>query len=334
MTNNVPYIDASAALSLSNLYTRTGIYIPTSAIPAMGPQWGNGTQPIVETLAELPLVSFQTVAQRRFNFTHVGYTNPLNPPGQPAVPGPPVLHATVEHCLVEHADYWDGRGYHIGANTKSFCAYYYNDREHHAYDNILTGVLYSLTNCYFENAGGQDVQTVQRLFEGDPENPTNCSADLEGTGGMIFMQDCMSRNAGWNYAHGRNAFALSFFDQELAEGTHAPGPHNVYLNRCFWDKSMQGTCKGLVLIQSRPQAVLEDFIGLGGDNLDQPIIKVEGSGDFLALIRPILHAGGGQNWVDISPGWASVWISGGQGNSHVKRNGVDLGPITDFNGYL
>ena len=330
-----PRIQAGVEKTIANLKEAIGFELDPAMVPTLGPRWKLGDDPfkqyavLPETMPDVfDLMSGERVHARHFiDGQHVGLHHSLHAGSCDNV--------LLSDILIERSLKWGSRSYGMRkGNTVQYCATVDTEREHDWYWNVDEDIPADPTPAlvirygYSENAGGQTLQLVTRQFEQ--------GVDLVATGQVwdpyklgdkparsIVVHDYLSRNAGANLTWGRASFAFSFFSSH----------HPVLLNRLGADKWEQDHARGLLLIQSRPRAHVAGGCFLGGIQ-EQPLVKIEGEGETCVFEKNVVHARGGQGWIDVSPGWEKVWIAGCQGEAHVKREGKDLGPAKAIQGWL
>lgn len=329
-------VRAGIADSAANLKRLTGVDLPESQWPALGPRvdWAAELATRVG-LNEYPLESDELVSGVHFqDFTHVG------------------LHHYYHHgrcsrvrlvdLLVESSELWASRSYRMCEDNRvEYCAFLDTEKEHDSYWQIGPGdrsiACAYFYRCFSENAGGQGLQIVHRfgeVFGSVVEVDFRAMEDIN-PGGPIVIREYLMRNAGHNFEHGRNAFAVSIFAIQKFDKTMIAGMHDLHATRLFIDKSMQPKAQGLLLVQGRPRALVKDSIFLAGEEQLQPIALLDASmgGGELYLVNNLFHGRGGQAKVEIR-GWKKLWISGCEGNVRVQRDTKDLGPISEIHGWL
>jgi hypothetical protein len=330
----LPRIQAGVEKTIANLKEAIGFELDPAMVPTLGPRWKpNVTNKWVTVEPEVMPDVYELSSDERAQMAHlidgqhVGLHHDLHAGSCDRV--------LLSDLLIERSLKWGSRSYGMrSGNIVQYCATFDTTKEHDWYWNLDEDLPLDPTPCviwrygYSENAGGQTLQLVTRQIEQ--------GVDLVAAGQVwepyylgdrsaraIVVHDYLSRNAGSNLTWGRASFAFSFFSSH----------HPVLTNRVFVDQWEQDHARGCLLIQGRPRAHVAGGCFLGGVQ-EQPLVKIEGEGELCFFEKNIVHARGGQAWIDVAPGWEKVWIAGCKGEAHVKREGKDLGPARDVQGWL
>lgn len=155
----------------------------------------------------------------------------------------PAEGITIHNVEIDGASHWGSRMHNVKGVVWSGCTIRNVEREHGIYANVSwsDGDSLSIENVLIENVGGQAVQTVWREDE---------SYDVEKDrqpGGRIMLNQVHARRTGWNYGHGRNAYAFTFGD---LEGVDRP----AYMVACTLDNTMLEQSRGMLVIEPRSSA--------------------------------------------------------------------------------
>jgi len=243
---------------------------------------------------------------------HVGISASL--PGGPT----PAEDITIRGVEIDGASHWGSRMHNVKSVVWEDCTIRNVEREHGIYANVSWSEDISLTlhNVTIEGVGGQAVQTVWREKE---------SYDVQKDrqpGGLIYLLEVDAKRTGWNYDHGRNAYAFTFGD---LEGADRP----VDMVGCTLDNTMLEQSRGMLTIQPRSYArVLQSsFRHTRADR--QTAVLIDGVED-LFLIGSHFEALNPSDYDRIYlKNIGKLTIEDCTGNLLVYRDGELLGPISE-----
>ncbi len=230
----------------------------------------------------------------------------------------PAEGITIQGVEIDGASHWGSRMHNVKDVEWEDCTIRNVEREHGIYANVSWSedISLGIHRTTIENVGGQAVQTVWRERE---------SYDVEKdrqAGGLILLVEVHARRTGWNYEHGRNAYAFTFGD---LEGTDRP----VEMVACTLDNTMLERNRGMLTIQPRSRATVESC-SFRHTRAEQTAVLIDGVED-LVLIGSHFEATNPSDYDRLFlKNIDRLTIQGCTGNLPVYRDGELLGPISEI----